>query len=232
MKRLHTAICLLFAWSAEISFCQDNTASAQLAPLNVIVTSTKGVVLKGEEVLFISEKDNKQYSGKTNNSGKFSLSLPSGSTYIIKLKKLTDTTKYSSFNIPELQPGQFYKDPFTVTIKFDPARVYTLNNVQFDFGKPTLQPGSFKELDEIVDYMKYKENERYEIGGHTDNIGNEADNQKLSEERAKAVRDYLIKNGIAPSRLIAKGYGSSHPVADNDTEEGRQKNRRTEVTIL
>ena len=80
--------------------------------------------------------------------------------------------------------------------------------------------------------MKWKENEKIEIAGHTDNVGNDADNLKLSQQRADAIRQYLIKKGIQPPRVIAKGYGASQPVADNSTDEGRRRNRRTEVKIL
>jgi outer membrane protein OmpA-like peptidoglycan-associated protein len=73
---------------------------------------------------------------------------------------------------------------------------------------------------------------RIEVGGHTDNVGNDAANQLLSEERANAVRDFLIAHGIEASRVVAKGYGETRPVATNDTDEGRALNRRTEVTVL
>ena len=85
---------------------------------------------------------------------------------------------------------------------------------------------------ELVSYLKNKDDIRIEIAGHTDNVGKEADNIKLSRERADAIRNYVIKKGIPPARITAKGYGASQPVADNDTDEGRQANRRTEVRIL
>ena len=80
--------------------------------------------------------------------------------------------------------------------------------------------------------MKWKEDERYEISGHTDNVGKDADNLKLSQERAEAVKAYLVKKGIKASRIVAKGYGATRPVAENTTPEGRQKNRRTELLII
>jgi outer membrane protein OmpA-like peptidoglycan-associated protein len=231
MRNLITSLLILVVYNAS---AQSNTSTekSQAASVNVVVTDTKLVPRKGEQILFVNEKDNKEFSGRTDARGKFTLSLPAGNTYMIKVKTLNDTTKYSQISIPELQPGQFFSTPFTVNIKFEPARVFTLNNVHFDIGKPTLRPDSFKELNEIADYMNYQENERFEIGGHTDNVGNEPDNLKLSQQRANAVRDYLIKKGINPGRLVAKGYGSSRPVDDNSTDEGRQKNRRTEITIL
>ena len=71
-----------------------------------------------------------------------------------------------------------------------------------------------------------------EIGGHTDNIGAAADNQKLSANRAESVRNYLLQNGVDSKRLSAKGYGATQPIADNNNEEGRAKNRRTEIKVV
>ena len=73
---------------------------------------------------------------------------------------------------------------------------------------------------------------RVEIGGHTDNVGADGFNKRLSEQRAKAVKDYLMQNGIDAKRLIIRGYGKSKPIASNKTEEGRQKNRRVEFKFI
>jgi OOP family OmpA-OmpF porin len=220
-------IILSFSASAQNTVAKT---SVPMATVNVVVTDTKKLPLKGEEVLFIA--GTKKLSGRTDASGKFSLTLPSGTVYSIKLKTITDTSDYSSLEIPSLQPGQYFKGPFTINIEYEPARSFTLDNVHFDTGKPTLRPDSFKELNEIAEYMKWKEEERYEIAGHTDNVGKEEDNQRLSQQRAETVRNYLVKKGIPPGRLNAKGYGATQPVADNETPEGRQKNRRTELVIL
>ena len=119
-----------------------------------------------------------------------------------------------------------------MNVKFAVSKTYTLNNVHFDFAKATLRADSFAELEELVSYLKHKDDIRVEIAGHTDNVGNDADNLKLSQQRAEAIRNYVIRKGISPSRIVAKGYGAAEPVADNDTDEGRQLNRRTEVRIL
>src|SRR5688572_11279669 len=105
-----------------------------------------------------------------------------------RLKTLLDST----LEIPALQPNQFFTSPFSVAIEFEPPKSFTLDNVEFDTGRPTLRPGSFKELNEIAEYMKLKPGENYEIAGHTDNVGKEADNQKLSQQRADAVKNYLV----------------------------------------
>ena len=81
----------------------------------------------------------------------------------------------------------------------------------------------------MIEYLEYEEENKFEISGYTDNVGSENSNQVLSESRAIAVVNYLVEHGIAPERLVAKGYGELNPIADNTTEEGRAKNRRTEI---
>jgi len=107
-----------------------------------------------------------------------------------------------------------------------------LNNIFFNYNKATLRPESKTELENLIKLMNDNPNIKIEISGHTDNIGSAAYNQKLSESRAKAVVDYLIEHGIERSRLSYRGYGFDKPIAPNDTEEGRQLNRRVEFKII
>ena len=224
---------LLFLSIPFTTFGQTNSGTNQQgAPVNVLVTDFKSNPRPGEEIIFISKKSGNKFSGRAGKDGKFSTTLPIGDTFVIKVKTIVDTTKFGLIAIRQLEPDEQFTEPFFVNVKFEPARSYRLDNVYFDFGKATLRPESFTELDELVSYMKWKENEKIEIGGHTDNVGTDADNLNLSQQRAEAIRQYLIKKGIQPARVIAKGYGASEPVADNSTDEGKQKNRRTEVKIL
>lgn len=227
-----TLLTIAFFFLPAASFSQTDSTSNQIAPVSVIVTDFKNVPRPGEQIIFVSKKTGTKYSGRAGKDGKFSTTLPIGDTFVIKIKTIVDSTKYGLIAIPTLEPDERFTEPFHVTVKFEPAKSYRLDNVYFDFGKFTLRPESFKELDELVSYMKWKENEKIEIVGHTDNVGNDSDNQKLSQQRAEAIRQYLIKKGINTTRVMAKGYGATIPVADNATEEGRQKNRRTEVKIL
>lgn len=107
-----------------------------------------------------------------------------------------------------------------------------LNNIFFDTNRYELLPASMVELNILTELLKTNPHMVIEIQGHTDNVGEEKDNQKLSENRAKAVYDYLINNGIDKKQLHYKGYGETQPAFDNQTEEGRQKNRRTEFLIV
>lgn len=202
------------------------------ATVNVIVTNMKGQPRKGEEILFRSTKNGRVLTGVSNAAGKFTLQLPPGDNYIISVKSLTDTTKYSQINVPALGEDEYFSEPFGVNIKFEPARSYRLDNVHFDTDKATLRPDSYTELKELLDYLQRHDEVNIEIAGHTDNSGTDAHNLKLSQDRANTIRAYLTGKGIKAGRVTAKGYGASQPVADNSTEEGRQQNRRTEVRIL
>ncbi len=123
----------------------------------------------------------------------------------------------------------------TVVIKLNkirPGSKTTLNNVFFDFDKSTLRKESYVELDGLVKLLKENPAIKAGIYGHTDNKGGKEYNQKLSQERAESVVNYLIAKGISGLRLEAKGFGETQPIAPNETPEGRQKNRRTELVIL
>ncbi len=212
----------------KISFSQNLQATETKALLNISVTNFSNKPRAGETVIFESKNTQKEYSVITKSDGKCQLLLPKGDTYDVKYRDLSEHVKYSKIDIPN-QPGRF---SFDVKMKFEPSRMITLNNVLFETGKSTLKPSSFKELNELVEVMKNKKGMEIEIAGHTDNVGNTEKNMELSLDRAKAVRNYLIKHGIAANRVTAKGYGDTQPVASNDTAEGRKKNRRTEVRIL
>ncbi len=108
---------------------------------------------------------------------------------------------------------------------------YAASNIYFATGKYVLLAKSFKGLNDVAQIMKDDPQLKLAIDGHTDNVGGDEFNQKLSENRAGAVRDYLIKRGIDESRLIVTGHGESEPIADNKTAAGRQKNRRVEMKL-
>jgi len=110
-----------------------------------------------------------------------------------------------------------------------PAPKLVLEGVNFDFDKATLRQDDMGNLDNDVATLKSWGDVDIEVAGHTDSMGSDAYNMKLSQQRAEAVRNFLISRGVAENRLTAKGYGESQPVADNATEEGRFKNRRVEL---
>lgn len=107
-----------------------------------------------------------------------------------------------------------------------------LNNIFFDFDKTTLRPESITELNLVLGFLKSNPSVKIEIAGHTDSKGSDEYNAALSDGRAGAVRAYLLENWIEAERVTSNGYGESEPVATNETDEGRQRNRRVEFTIL
>lgn len=107
-----------------------------------------------------------------------------------------------------------------------------LDNIGFEFGKATLTPESLTELDRLVDLLTDYPLMRIEIEGHTDNVGSDGSNMKLSDDRAKAVVDHLVKMNIAPDRMSWKGFGETHPLVPNDDEAHRKLNRRVEFRVL
>jgi outer membrane protein OmpA-like peptidoglycan-associated protein len=131
--------------------------------------------------------------------------------------------------------NQSASEPLKLDVPLNPILVgerVVLNNVFFDVDKFTLRDESKIELGKLVSFLKINTTIRVELSGHTDNTGDKARNSILSANRAKAVFDYLILNGIEDFRLTYKGYADAQPIADNKTEAGRQKNRRTEFKIM
>ncbi|HWY10159.1 MAG TPA: OmpA family protein, partial [Bacteroidia bacterium] len=169
-------------------------------------------------------------------TGRFLFILTPGKNYNITYQ--ADNHLFYSENMQIPKESNYYEINRAVTL--DPITVgskIVLNNIFFDFDKSTLRPLSNVELKNLVTLMRSNPNLKVEISGHTDSKGNDAYNLKLSDDRARAVVNRLIENGVSSSRMKAKGYGETKPVAPNtkpdgsDDAEGRQLNRRVELTI-
>ncbi len=214
-----------------VSVMSQEVDLSLFAPLEVEVTNFENVPQKGENIIFEGINSDLMYSGTTNSEGKFNLFIKGGETYLIKIKSIGKDTDYSTFEVPKLDKDRTYSTS-NLIIQFELPRTFTLDNVHFNSGKAELTKSSYSEINELLEYMKIKEDLVIEIAGHTDDVGEDEYNMDLSGRRANSVKDYLISNGISPDRIIAKGYGESQPIASNETPEGRQKNRRTEVRII
>ncbi len=235
-----------------VYYTEDNLLSDGLKPFienkeikTIAIDSPKLTLLKGividEETkkplyakidLYDLEKNERLASFESNDqSGRFLLSLPSGKNYSVNLKTEGYLFHSENFNLPDTAKYQEIEQIIELK-KLAVGKEIVLNNIFFEFNKATLLKESIAELENI--YLLLTENPKLhvEISGHTDNVGSAAVNNKLSLERAKAVVDYLIEKGIANERLTSVGYGFEKPIAPNTTEEGRQKNRRTEFKII
>jgi len=150
-------------------------------------------------------------------------------------EKTTETEEEGSNS--ETSKGSAYKSESYEDLveRFKDAKagkVYVLNNMNFPSNSAQLQNSSYGSLDMLAIYLKNNPNLKVEIGGHTDNKGDERSNLILSRDRAKTVAIYLLKRGVMQDQIVSKGYGKSAPITGNDDEEDRAINRRIEMKIL
>lgn len=204
------------------------TATESLALIEVNVTNMQSEARANDCIAFHAEHSDKVFKGTSDTQGKFSILLPEGHNYLIKIEGLVDDIDFDKLAIPE-QEGSLSGH---INIRYEPAKSYTLDDVHFETGKAVLKASSFAVLNELAEALMAKPELKIEIAGHTDNVGDDAFNQQLSEKRASAVVDFLVKKGIEANRLKAEGYGENQPIADNLSEAGRSQNRRTEARII
>ena len=105
------------------------------------------------------------------------------------------------------------------------------DNLNFDFGKSTIRENSFPALDKLAQTLVEAKNWKIDIDGHTDDKGSDSFNQKLSQDRANAVKSYLVSKGVTADTIIATGFGETKPIVKNDTDANRERNRRVEFKI-
>jgi len=240
---------IFFVWSADgtrgyfSSIRADSYGDKDLYVVSRPKVSVSLIVLKGrvfaEETekaisatITIVDNETNKIVGITNSnsySGKYTVILPPGKNYGISVTANNFLPYSENVDIPI---GEYYE--LSKDIKLKPltvGSVAVLKNVFFDSNKSELRKESFGELGRFAELLKENPDLYVEITGHTDNVGDNALNLKLSDERAKSVVKYLVSKGVNASRLYPVGYGEDFPVATNDTDEGKQLNRRTELII-
>jgi OOP family OmpA-OmpF porin len=204
-----------------------------------VIDSKTGKPIEAK-IIYLTLPDGEEAGTATTNpsTGEYRIVLPYGKKYsmvavapnFIAEGENVDLTD-SSTNA-EGKKFKEIKDKPLKLVPIEEGQVVRLNNIFFEFGKATLSSESFPELDRIALTLLEDTKLIIEIGGHTDNVGSNESNLKLSQDRADSVREYLIGKGIEPDRVASKGYGEAKPVASNTTPEGQQQNRRVEFTIL
>ncbi len=225
---------VLLAWEANTDY---GPAPEPKIEQNTIL---KGVILDAVTLeplqatieIFDNTKNELMAEFESNStSGAYLLSMKPGMNYGISVNKKGYLFHSENFEIPiEAVAKKINKD--ILLKKVEVGIKIVLNNIFFDFNKATLRTESMAELDRLYKLLMDIPTLKIEISGHTDNVGSATYNQQLSENRAKAVVNYLKKKGMAADRLQYKGYGFTQPIATNDTPEGRQMNRRTEFKVL
>lgn len=205
-----------------------------------LVTYVKGIVTDAKTHLPLEaaveiidlEKNSpvyQDYSGA--DKGDFLATLTTGKNYGLNVSKSGYLFYSANFSLVGLKA----KEPYNLSIELSPIEVgnkVVLNNIFFDTNKFDLKPDSKAELQKLLEFLSQNPSIRIEISGHTDNVGNVQANQVLSENRAKAVYNYLVAAGVPAQRMVYKGYGETQPIVSNTSEENRAKNRRTEFKIV
>lgn len=196
----------------------------------------------------IETNDTNKLKDKNNWNKVTKLYRANGTENFIIIGKIEQNTPSITTNNQEGYFAYYYIDnvsvvPFDTIIAKDsikdtavsiiPNKEIVLTNLYFGTGSSTIKNESYRELDNLFEQLKkiISPTDTIVISGHTDDVGKEEDNLKLSENRAKAVAEYLIKKGLQKENIKFVGYGSSKPIADNETEQGREQNRRVELFI-
>jgi outer membrane protein OmpA-like peptidoglycan-associated protein len=215
----------------EINYPQEKKSSLITYVGYVVNEETKEPI---EAKIKVEDVDSSSLVGEyvsNSASGKFVVILTPGRNYSMTISK-DDYLFYSeNFNTTDTADFQEIKKE-VVLQKIKEGKKIVLNNIFFETGKSELTESSALEIGKLYDLMIQNPKINVEISGHTDNVGGDAQNMKLSFDRAKVVVETLVSKGIPENRMIAKGYGKNQPVAPNDTPENKQLNRRTEFKIL
>lgn len=212
-----------------------NKGSEEAKPtafITIRLLDEKGNQIKDAKIEVVDKATNEVIATPlSNNDGYTRIPVPSGKTVDIVVSKVGYFYKTLNEIIPDA-PGYDKKLDDIKLQKLETGKKVIIDNIAFDINQTKFKKESLPALDNAVKLMKETPSLEMEISGYTDNQGPAKFNQRLSEQRAKAVMDYLIKNGCDKSRLTYKGYGSSKPVISNSTFEGRKQNRRTEFRVL
>jgi outer membrane protein OmpA-like peptidoglycan-associated protein len=165
-------------------------------------------------------------------TGEFLICIPPNSSYALHAQRHNYLFYSENFELKDVYSDiePYVKDIYLKRIEIGESIV--LKNIFFDTDKSDLKPESEVELKNLLTLLHENPKMKIEISGHTDNVGSKEHNIILSQNRAKAVYDYLINKGIKANRMSYKGYGYNRPISTNDTEEGRTLNRRTEFKIV
>jgi len=196
---------------------------------------TKVTVLQKLPIsLFKINKDGSEHllrTTLTDNKGDYYFQLEQGNKYKVSAEKSGYLSKKMEITTETILKSDSL--PLNIGIKPIPKGSIVISNIYYETAKAELKAESKNSLDkELVNLLKDNPQLIIEVSSHTDDVGSNEYNQKLSQQRAESVVNYLINNNISKERMVAKGYGESKPIAPNTTPEGRQKNRRTEFKII
>ncbi len=217
----------------DIYSCQVNDKILHRNFLNGTVTSFDGNVPLEATVKLYDKYDKEIYVKKTNKKdGKFSGAIPVGKNHTLVVNSENYLVYSEKIDVNDTNLCYFSIKKSIKLTKAVKGNAIVLGAVEFDFASVNIRETSYIALNNIADYIISNPTMKVEIGGHTDNKGTNKYNMSLSKNRAKSIVDYLKSKKVPVNQLSYKGYSFEKPIAENETEEGRQKNRRVEFTII
>ncbi|MBX7193138.1 MAG: OmpA family protein [Sandaracinaceae bacterium] len=232
------------------------TSTATHAAMRLFVVDPDSGPTTGVVIKLTGPDGHAYYTHETDSQGYAEVLVPAGARYDLEYLSLGRRSTTAHVDVPAgprqdirltLRYRRWHPPPRPVIVPREPEPTpatpeapppapepegLVLEGILFQSGSATIDPESNPRLDRVVEYMTHMTSVRIRISGHTDNVGNPQRNRTLSQERADAVRAYLVAHGVDGARVEAIGYGDTRPVAPNDTEEGRQQNRRIEAAEL
>lgn len=227
MNRKFFALAMSVLVGFGAAFARDLVPNKTHAVLNVTYTNYDDVPQSHKKLTFVGQNNPKnKLVITTDQYGEACFHIPREETYTILCESLTGP--FECGNTPYVSKTA---SSGGITVTFDDTRA-ELTGVTFKAGSAELVPTSLKTLDAAIAGLKRNPKALVEIQGHTSSEGSDELNDRLSQERAYSVKDYMVSKGISEGRLKANGYGSSQPKADNSTEAGRKANRRIELVVL
>lgn len=204
----------LVVWKGTVHDCiTDDIITAQITITDNVTKEVVGVYVPNKK------------------SGKYTIVLPAGRNYGIAVESKSYAFFSKNIDIPHLESYIEIEEKICLEPIIE-GTTLKLHNIFFDFDKATLRHESEVELERLYKFLSEYKDIKVEVSGHTDSIGDPNYNLKLSERRAETVIEYLVNKGISKNRMRRKGYGYTSPIASNETREGRQLNRRTEIKIV
>lgn len=220
-------------------FLQGVTMTPRQDSILEILPNTKVTLLDGRGELmqdYVTGNDGKFFFRVYENENYTMVGETDG--YLVKRQPYTTFGKSVPLESLKELVTNITLDTIMVLDKLEKNKIFMLNNIYFDLDKSDIRSDAARELDKLVDLLTDNPEIKIEMASHTDSIASRAYNMQLSQRRAESTVSYLISKGIAPDRLVAKGYGEEKPIARNtnpdgtDNPDGRQRNRRTEFKIL
>ena len=218
--------CIIFMMNTISFKAQNLEPNKSFSLVKLRLENPSKLPIEGQYLKIFNEMKTKFYDVTTDSLGGFELLLPAEKKYYLIIENFTGEIGELELQLPHLTVQNNFTFNYTLTLE-------TSNELDISFRSNSyeLDSTSYPYIDQLLNWLNENKKLSIEIRGHTDNIGSASSNLLLSKNRAESVRKHLIGKGIDSLRIVSKGLGETIPIKSNDSEEGRSKNRRTEIIV-